>query len=78
MEILSAEAASERWDELLDGISQKHLTVITQAGVPAAKLVAIAPKSDLREVIARMREFRKGHTLNGISIRELIEEGRRY
>jgi len=37
--------------------------------------VALAP--DVRTVIAQVREFRKGRKLGGITVRELVEEGRR-
>lgn len=30
------------------------------------------------EAVAAIRELRKGHRLGGISIRELIDEGRKY
>lgn len=30
------------------------------------------------EAVAAIRELRKGHRLDGISIRELIDEGRKY
>ena len=30
------------------------------------------------QAVARIRELRKGHRLDGITIRELIDEGRKY
>ncbi|HEV7671925.1 MAG TPA: hypothetical protein VGS22_25665 [Thermoanaerobaculia bacterium] len=35
------------------------------------------PKPDVREVIRELREFRQGITLGSLTIREMIEEGRR-
>ena len=32
---------------------------------------------DVREVIRSLREFREGNHLEGLTIREMIEEGRR-
>ena len=34
-------------------------------------------KPDAQEVIRQLREFRRGITLGGLSVREMIEEGRR-
>jgi hypothetical protein len=38
---------------------------------------AVARKSDLREVIQQLRTFRHEVRLEGLSLREMIEEGRR-
>jgi prevent-host-death family protein len=52
---------------------------ITKNGVPVARLVPIEekPKPDLRQVADELRAFRKAHPLNGLSIKDLINEGRR-
>jgi antitoxin (DNA-binding transcriptional repressor) of toxin-antitoxin stability system len=63
----------------LDRVAQGEQITITRHGVPVAMLVP-APgvrKPDVRETIKAMIEFRKGHRLGGLSIREMIEEGRR-
>ncbi len=51
---------------------------ITKHGVPVAKLVPPSPQSrvSVQESIDAFREYRKGLRLNGLFIRELIEEGR--
>jgi hypothetical protein len=36
------------------------------------------PSRDVREVIEEMKASRRGNTRGGISIRELIDEGRRF
>ena len=54
---------------------------ITRNGRPVARLVPEPAKeiTDIRSVIAQIREFRKGRKLgDDITIRELIEEGRRF
>jgi len=39
----------------------------------------VAESTDVRSVIAQIREFRKGRKLgDDLTIRELIEEGRRF
>lgn len=63
---------------LLDEVEKGETIVITRHGRPVAKLVAIETKRDISEVIAEIREFRKGHSLGGISPKELIEEGRKH
>ncbi len=50
-------------------------------GRPVARLVPDPDQqdTDVRSVIAQIREFRKGRKLgDDITIRELIEEGRRF
>ena len=69
-----------RLAELLRRVQAGESITITKHGVPVAKLVPMneANRPSISDVIAEMREIRKGNTLDGISIRELIEEGRRY
>jgi antitoxin (DNA-binding transcriptional repressor) of toxin-antitoxin stability system len=52
---------------------------ITRHGRPVAQLVPIStPHQQSRmEAIRELREFGKGHRLDGLKIRELIDEGRR-
>lgn len=66
---------------LLDEVAAGETIVITKRGVPVARLVpAEEPRPDIDAVIESIREFRtrENITLGGISIRELIEEGRRF
>ena len=65
-------------------LSQQELEKLVSIGdllnLLVAKLVpADEPEEqDLRRVVGEIREIRKGATLNGVSLRELINEGRRY
>ncbi len=65
---------------LLERAARGERITITKHGVPIAMLVPVEkkPLMDRRAAVEAMKEFRKGHSLNGISIRELIEEGRKY
>jgi prevent-host-death family protein len=65
---------------LLDRVAKGERITITKHGTPVAMLVPVDPVSrkDRAQVIEELRRFRKGKTLGGISIRELIEEGRRF
>lgn len=53
---------------------------ITKHGSPVAKVVPFekGPERSAKEIIAEMREIRKHCRLDGLTIREMIEEGRRY
>ncbi len=48
-------------------------------GVPVAMLVPIpeSRKSDTQEVVRQLKELRRQVRLEGLSLREMIEEGRR-
>lgn len=69
--------------ELLRRVEQGEIITITKHGKPVARLVPaspVEPRLDVRKAIESMREFRDKHgpTLGGVSIRQLIEQGRRY
>jgi prevent-host-death family protein len=63
---------------LLEEVARGETITITKHGVPVARLVPVdASRSrDVREVIAALREFRKGKTLGDTTVGELIREGR--
>jgi prevent-host-death family protein len=68
--------------ELLDQVARGKKVLITRHGKPAALLVPpdVESTKDVRQVVREMLEFRdrEGPTLGGkVTIRELIEEGRR-
>jgi prevent-host-death family protein len=65
---------------LLDDVSKGETIVITKHGIPVARLVPPdeVARADVQKAIRELREFRKGKRLGGLSIRELIEEGRRF
>jgi prevent-host-death family protein len=64
---------------LLERVAQGEKITITKHGVPVAILqpAGIAKKTPVHETIEQLKQFRKGHRLDGLSIREMIEEGRR-
>jgi prevent-host-death family protein len=65
---------------LLERVAKGETITITKHGVPVARLVPVGdekPRRDVKQVIEELLEFRKGNRLDGLSIRELIEEGRR-
>ncbi len=80
MEKIGAYEAKTHLPRLLEKVARGETIIITKHGRPIARLV---PAPELRrrsvaETIKAIEEFRKGHTLGDLTIRELIEEGRRY
>jgi prevent-host-death family protein len=75
--------ARTRLSELLDQVAQGKTVLITRRGKPAAVLgpPPQEARQDVRQVVKEMLALRdrEGPTLGGrVTIRELIEEGRRY
>lgn len=66
--------------KLLEDVAKGEKVTITKHGVPVAVLVPVPPfeKRDVRSVIEDLRALRKGASLKGLSLRKLIEEGRRF
>ena len=64
---------------LLERVARGERITITKRGVPVAMLIPMpaAQKRDPKEAARRIRELRKGNSLRGLTIRQLIDEGRR-
>jgi prevent-host-death family protein len=79
MQTVGAYEAKTHLPALLDRVAQGEQITITRHGVPVAVLTPPSGvrKGDVQAAIRDLLEFRKGHRLDGLSIRELIEEGRR-
>jgi prevent-host-death family protein len=70
--------AKTRLPRLLDEVERGESITITRHGRPIARLVPVSsPRRSVDQAIEAIREFRKGNRLDGITTRELIEEGRR-
>ncbi len=80
MKTVGAFEAKTRLNELLRQVSEGETIRITRRGVPIAKLVPAddGERKDLKQLVRDIREIRKGASLGGLTIRELINEGRRY
>ncbi len=78
METIGAYEAKTHLPKILERVFKGEQITITKHGVPVAVLQPpthskeIAPK----KVIAKLRKFRERYTLKGLSIRDMIEEGR--
>jgi prevent-host-death family protein len=81
MTTISFYDARTHLSELLDQVAKGKQVLITRRGKPAA-LLSPPPaetKVDVKQVIAEMKALRRGQTLGkGLSVRDLIEEGRRF
>jgi prevent-host-death family protein len=71
--------AGSQLPSLVDRVAQGELITITKQGIPVARIVPVSDQNstDLSQVIRDIKESRKGRRLDGLSIREIIEEGRR-
>ncbi len=78
MESVGAYEAKTHLPRLLDEVAEGRSIVITKHGNPVARLVpAHGARLTAGEVIAALRQARRGVTLGGLSLADLIAEGRR-
>lgn len=80
MSSIGAYEAKTHLSSLLERVARGERITITKHGVPIAMLVPARPaaKPEPRTVIEEIKAFRRGHTLGGLSLREMMEEGRRF
>lgn len=79
MDSIGSYEAKTHLPQLLERVAKGEKITITKHGVPVATLqpADASKKPPVREVIDQLKQFRHGQRLDGLSIRELIEEGRR-
>jgi prevent-host-death family protein len=77
---IGAFEAKNRLSELLDAADNGEEIMITKHGRPVAKLVPVETidRAKAREAAEWLIEFRKKHSLRGLKIKALINEGRKY
>ena len=81
MKTVGAFEAKTHLSELLDRVSKGETITITRHGAPAAMLVPVEPKGKRlthREIVEGMRALRRRIKRARISVREMVEEGRRF
>jgi prevent-host-death family protein len=81
METIGAFEAKTHLSSLLERVSKGERIAITKHGVPVALLVPVssATGQDRTSVIEELKAFGRGRTLpKGVTVRDLIEEGRRF
>jgi len=81
MKIVGASEAKTHLSQLLDEVAAGETVTITRRGEPVARLVPPSDdRPDANAAVDALEAFQRGAniTLDGASIRELIEEGRRH
>ena len=76
---VGAYEAKTHLSRLLERVRKGERITITKHGTPIATLVPVETKTQrtIAATIEEIRRFRREHRLDGLTIRELIEEGRR-
>ncbi|MCL6445289.1 MAG: type II toxin-antitoxin system prevent-host-death family antitoxin [Alicyclobacillus sp.] len=65
--------------ELLDEVENGEVILVTRRGKPVAKIVPYhTEQMSLDDIMGEFERLRKQISTEGPSIREMIEEGRRY
>ena len=81
MQTIGAFDAKTHLSALLDRVARGERITITRHGVPAAMLVPVG-ESDRRltheEIVEGMRALRKRVKPDTVSVREMVNEGRRF
>jgi len=79
MKTVGAYEAKTHLSKLLERVIKGEQITITKHGVTVAVLQppASLKKERPKQVITELRKFREKHSLNGLSLRDMIEEGRR-
>jgi prevent-host-death family protein len=76
---IGAFEAKNRLAALLDAVERGEEVTITRRGKPVAKLVRhelAIDRTKARSAAERIKVMRKGVTLGGVAIKDLIREGR--
>ena len=79
MKTIGAYEAKTRFSELLKEVESGETVIVTRHGQPVARLMPMERDADdAAAAIEELHRYRRERrpTLGGISIRELIEEGR--
>ncbi|MHB1606664.1 MAG: type II toxin-antitoxin system Phd/YefM family antitoxin [Leptospirales bacterium] len=79
MATVGAYEAKTHLTQLLDRVAKGEKITITMHGIPVATLqsAGLSKKASVRDTIDQLKVFRSGNCLDEISVREMIEEGRR-
>jgi prevent-host-death family protein len=82
MEPIGSFEAKTQLPQLLEQVAKGEEFTITRHGKPVARLVpatAARLRRDVRAAVEATKQFCKGRTLGeGLTVRDLIEEGRRF
>jgi len=77
MSVVGAYEAKTHLPQLLERVVSGERITITKHGHSIAVLQPVEGGESVKNVIHSLKEFRVGKRLNGLSIKKMIEEGRR-
>jgi len=77
---IGAYEAKTHLSEILERVRKGERFIITKHGQAVAELRPLMGQGleERRAVVARMKAFQASHGLGGVSLRELIDAGRKY
>ena len=83
METVGAFEAKTHLSALLERVAKGERITITRHGVPTAMLVPVetaggSVRLSHKEIVEGLHELRKQVKAEGMSVREMVEEGRRF
>lgn len=80
MREIGAYEAKTHLPKLLERVEKGERFVITRHGRAVAELIPISQRNPqkIRKAIENLKAFQKTHSLGGLSVREMIKEGRKY
>ncbi len=76
---VGAYEAKTHLSRLLERVEKGERFIITKHGRPVAELKPVGERDPerIRRALEDLKAFQKGHRLDGLSIRAMIEEGRK-
>jgi prevent-host-death family protein len=80
MSEIGAFEAKTHLPKLLERVQKGERFIITKHGHPIAELIPFRKRDPdkIRAAIDNLKVFQQTHSLEGLSIREMIEAGRKY
>ena len=77
---IGAFEAKTHLPQLLQRVQAGERFIITRHHRPVAELIPFQPHDSdrVRAAIAGLKAFQETHSLDGLSVRRMIEEGRKY
>ncbi len=77
---IGASEAKTHLPQLLRRVQAGERFIITKHNRPVAELIPFQPhdSNKVRTAIAGLKAFQKTHSLEGLPVRQMIEEGRKY
>ena len=77
---IGAFEAKTHLPQLLHRVAAGERFIITRHSRPVAELIPFQPSDTgkVRSAIDALKEFQKTHSLDGLSVRRIVEEARKY